>query len=191
MLRVLQTSVSFVETPAYVGVPAHVHRHRARGQVALGKFDEALKEVQAAEAVQPGNIQLVIDVVPELEKAGRKKEAADLYGRVLALWEKVIADYPKSASSRNTLAWMAVCCRRDLDKALEHATKAVELAPDSAAYTDTLAEVHFQRGDKDKAIELMKRCMALEPKRAFYQRQMKRFEAGDASAPLPPSGEEE
>ena len=62
---------------------------------------------------------------------------------------------------------------------LAHARKAVELEPGNAGYLDTLAEVHFQRGDQAEAIRLMRRCLELTPDRDYYQRQLKRFQAGD------------
>ena len=97
-------------------------------------------------------------------------------------FEKVCKAYPKSAQNHNSLAWLAVCCRRQLDKALEHSKKAVELAPKTAGYLDTLAEVYYQRGDKAQAIKLMKKCIELNPASTYYKKQIKRFEA-----PGPPS----
>jgi tetratricopeptide (TPR) repeat protein len=75
--------------------------------------------------------------------------------------------------------------RRDLDAALDHATQATKLAPDNPGYLDTLAEIHFQRGDKDKAIAALKKCIAMDPKRTYFTKQLKRFEAGDPKAELP------
>src|SRR5262249_6447737 len=99
--------------------------------------------------------------------------------------EKICKDYPGSATHHNNLAWMCACCRRELDKGLEHAAQAVKLSPDNAGYLDTLAEVHFQRGDKDKAVELMKKCLALDGGRAYYRKQLQRFEAGNRTADIP------
>ena len=68
--------------------------------------------------------------------------------------------------------------------------KAVELAPDNAGYLDTLAEIHFQRGDKDKAVALQKRVVELDPKRSYYRKQLRRLEAGDPSAERPPEDQD-
>ena len=59
-------------------------------------------------------------------------------------------DYPDSAYAHNSAAWVMANCRRDLDAALKHAEKAVKVEPKSAGYIDTLAEVTFRRGDRDK-----------------------------------------
>ena len=71
-------------------------------------------------------------------------------------------------------------CRRNLDAALEHSKKAVELAPHVASYRDTMAEVLFQRGNKTEALELMKKCLKMPlANLGYYQRQIQRFERGN------------
>ena len=114
-----------------------------------------------------------------------QKDADELLSKLVDVHEKTCKEYPNSAANHNSLAWLLACCRRQLDKALEHAKKAVELAPEQAGYLDTLAEVHFQRGEKDKAIAHMKKCLEMEPQRPFFRKQLKRFEAGDPKADLP------
>ena len=86
---------------------------------------------------------------------------------------------------RNQAAWLSACCRRDLDRALADARKAVELAPDSAGYHDTLAEVLFQLGKKDEAAAEQKKAIALSPAREYFKKQLKRIQAGDPRAPRP------
>jgi tetratricopeptide (TPR) repeat protein len=102
---------------------------------------------------------------------------------------KLIEQYPDSAGLHNSFAWLAGCCRRDLEQAQVFAEKAVKLEPELPGYRDTLAEVLFQRGRKDEAIAHMKRCLELEPKREYYKKQLQRFEAGDPKADVPPEGE--
>ena len=73
----------------------------------------------------------------------------------------------------------------------EHALKAVALAPDSAGDFDTLAEVCFQRGDKDKAVAAEKKAIDLDSKKAYFRKQLKRIEAGDPSAERPAEDDDE
>jgi tetratricopeptide (TPR) repeat protein len=190
-LRCLQPNTEFLINEAYVGVPHFIHRLRARALAASGRLEEARREVAFCESLLPGNIDLVIHIVPEFEKRGQKKEADDLFKGSLGLHEKMCVDYPRSAWAHNNLAWLCACCRRNLDTGLEHARKAVELAPDQMGYLDTLAEVHFQRGDKDKAIEAMKKCLAHDGKNSYYRKQLKRFEAGDNSVDVPTPGDDD
>jgi tetratricopeptide (TPR) repeat protein len=186
MLRCHRTFISFIETQANVGVPHFISRLRARGLVMAGKFDEAKEYIDFCEKSMPGNPDLAIQLVPALEKQGKAKEADDLYRRMRDTKRKLCKEYPDSVALLNSFAWMAACCRRDLDEAQERAEKAVSLEPSVPGYRDTLAEVLFQRGKKDQAITNMKRCLELDPKREYYRKQLKRFEAGDPKVEVPP-----
>jgi tetratricopeptide (TPR) repeat protein len=75
----------------------------------------------------------------------------------------------------NNLAWMYTQCERELDRALELSQRAVQLAPSSAVYLDTLAEVHFRRGNSQKAVELMRECVYLDPREPHYRENLDRF----------------
>jgi predicted Zn-dependent protease len=191
MLRCLRPQISFFEMPAYLAVPHFVHRHRARGLVEAGRIEEALKEAEICLAAMPGNSELQSLLVPELEKRGRKQEAETLFAKCYEPHVKVCQEYPNSAWAHNGLAWLCASTRRHLDVALDHAQKAVQLEPSIPGYHDTLAEVYFQRGDTPKAIDEIKKSIALDPKRAYFKKQLKRFEAGDPKADLPPSTDEE
>jgi tetratricopeptide (TPR) repeat protein len=190
MLRCLHPTTNFVQSPAYVAVPAQVHQMRASGLLASGKFEEARKHIELTRTFLPGNVELPIKLVPELERRGHKKEAAALFETSYGTYEKVCGEYPRCAWAHNSAAWMSACCRRNLDKALAHAQKAVELTPENAGYLDTLAEVHFQRGDKEKAVALQKRVIELDPKKPYFRKQLKRLEAGDPSAERPPENDD-
>ena len=106
----------------------------------------------------PGNIEVAIGFVPDLGKAGKKKEADEVYDKVKAAFERRLKDYGNSPDLRNSIAWTMVNCNRDLDDALKHAQKAVEQAPKTAGYIDTLAEIYFRKKDRAKALEYMKQC---------------------------------
>ncbi len=59
------------------------------------------------------------------------------------------------------------------------------LAPDNLLYRDTLAELLFQKGDKEEALDVIKRCLRVPSHRLYFQRQLERIKAGDRNAPLP------
>jgi tetratricopeptide (TPR) repeat protein len=185
MLAVLQTGAAFVKTRSYLFVPFTAHRHRARAFLASGKIEEAKREIQLCLADLPSDTDLPILLLPELEKAGQKKDADELFSRVFDMHVKLCTEYPRCGWGHNALAWVAARCRRQLDQALEHANKAVEISPDNAGFLDTLAEVHFQRGEKDQAIPLMKKCVELEPRTEYFRKQLTRFEAGDPKTEVP------
>jgi tetratricopeptide (TPR) repeat protein len=185
VVSLFRTGAGFVDPRLNLTVPELVRAYRARALFAAGKVDAALAEARAGLAVLPGNIELAIDFVPDLDRGGRAGEADEIYGRVKAAHEAAIREFPASADLRNSLAWLMVNCNRDLDAALTNATKAVELSPKAAGYIDTLAEVHFRRKDRPKAVELMKRCLELDPTNPYFRKQLARFESKPFDSPLP------
>ncbi|MFO0842038.1 MAG: hypothetical protein U0797_06500 [Gemmataceae bacterium] len=182
-LRCLQPSMNFTRASAYVTVAGHIYATRVRGLAAAGRIDEALAEAERAQRSLPAGIELAMYLVPELDRRGRKKEADALYRRVRERYAEVATAYPKCSWARNQMAWLSACCRRDLEGGLAQARRAVELAPDAAAYQDTLAEVLFQMGKKGEAIAAQKKAISLRPGREEYKRQLKRIEAGDPTVP--------
>jgi tetratricopeptide (TPR) repeat protein len=187
----MRTGASFVEPTAYLFVPESVRVYRARGFLAQGKIDEALREANANLDVMPGNIDLAIKLVPELDRLGKKKEAEAMFAKVRDAWVKLAKDYPSSAYAHNSAAWVMAICRRDLDTALQHSRKAVELEPKVPGYLDTLAEIHFRKGDRDKALELMKKCVELDAKSGYFRKQLTRFKSEPFDSPTPDEGEED
>lgn len=158
-----------------------VHKTRARGLLAAGKKDEAVAEVKLCESISPGNIDLAEDLVPLLQAQGFAAEADALYERAYAVHAPLAQKFPDSAPCRNNVAWLSAVCHQRLEEALAHAQKAVELAPNTPSYLDTLAEVHFQKGDRPKAIEFAKKVLELAPSNKLFAERLKHFE----NDPLP------
>ena len=156
-------------------MPSLVHRARALGLMRAGDFSAAVKEADLAMLYTPGDADALIAFVGELDKQGRKAEADDTYRRHTAPYRALCAAHPNSGQAHNQLAWAAAKSRRELDAALKHALRAVELDPEDAASLDTLAETHFQRGEYQKAIEAINRCIELEPKEKHHAEQLERF----------------
>jgi len=184
-LHCLAADTSFVDYGALVHVPAIIQQNRALALAAAGKFAEARQAAEQALASTPGNLNVPIQLAAILDQAGRKADADAVFTRVFQVYQKLATDYPQSGMVHNSLAWLCAASRRELDEGLTHAQKASDLEPQNAGYLDTLAEVHFQRSNKAKALELMKRCQELEPTNAYFKKQTQRFEAGDPKAKLP------
>jgi predicted Zn-dependent protease len=189
-LRCLQPNLNFARAIAYVTVPAHIHRMRAEGLALAGNLDEAKAEALRSRIALPGNVELALRLVPLLDQKKRKKDADELFGATIEVYDALLVDHPKHAWAYNQAAWLSACCRRNLDKALAYARKAVALAPRAAGYQDTLAEVLFQLGKKDEAVAVQKKVVDLDPKREYFRKQLKRIQAGDPKAPRPDEGEE-
>jgi tetratricopeptide (TPR) repeat protein len=185
VVSLFRTGAAFVDAKAYMTVPELARTYKARAMLAAGKIDEAMAEARAGLAILPGNIELGLGFIPDLDKAGKKKEADELYSKIKTAFEDALKDHGNSADLRNSLAWTMVNCNRDLDDALKHAQKAVDVAPKTAGYIDTLAEVYFRKKDRAKALELMKQCAALDPHSPYYRKQLERFEKKPFDSPLP------
>jgi tetratricopeptide (TPR) repeat protein len=119
----------------------------------------------------------VDELFPLLEQAGWKEELDALYKDQHVKLQALCKQYPNSARLSNSLAWMSAVARRDLDEALAQARRTLELAPDVASYLDTLAEVHFARGEYQQAVDVQRRAVEVADDKALYEERLKRFEA--------------
>ncbi|MFQ3648700.1 MAG: hypothetical protein SNJ75_00070 [Gemmataceae bacterium] len=185
-LGCMQPGINFTRGPAYLTVPSHVAKLHAVGHAKAGRWEQANEAATQAITGWPANLDLVIALVPLLDQAGKKAQADKLYRTAQSRHETVLKAFPDSPLMHNQAAWLAACCKRDLDQAVKWARRAVELAPKTSAYQDTLAEALFQAGKKDEALTAINRAIELDPKRRYYQEQRKRIEAGDPKAALPP-----
>lgn len=177
--------VSYVDPGAYLHVPHDMLGYRARAALAAGDVPAAMTLARQYLDVTPGAVELVSGMVPDLEKRGKKAEADELFGRVWGSHRKVLSDFPASPSSRNALAALGANCRRELDAARTYATEAVAADPKSAGYRETLAEVHFRRGERAEAVKLMETLASESPRSRLYRRQLARYRTADPASPLP------
>ncbi|HET8576774.1 MAG TPA: tetratricopeptide repeat protein [Methylomirabilota bacterium] len=148
----------------------------------LRRYPDALRlarEVQKAEPRSPAGPLLVGSVLIAQQKSQDAIEAfnqalklnANLDGAYAGLgqayqqlnqndkaveaYQRAVAINAKDVVSLNNLAWILLEVRKKPDEALPLATKAQQLAPESAEVLDTLGWVHFRRGafaDAEKAL---------------------------------------
>jgi tetratricopeptide (TPR) repeat protein len=187
VINVLRRGTFYRDLRAWVTSPSRVHYLKGRGFLADEKADEAMRELRASQELTPGDINLAIITVPILMKMGKAKFADEVFDKPWTTYTTLLKEYPDWALGHNNAAWLAARCRRQLDEALQHAQVAVRLDPERAVYLDTLAEIHFQKGDKAAAIDAIKKCIKLEPEREFFKKQLERFEAGDPKTDVPES----
>lgn len=183
LLDDLRTNFHLVNDRDYLATPAKIYRLRAAADMDAGRVEAAEKHIQLALTALPGETELSEELVPRLLKAGRKQQADELFQKVFGLYSEAVQAYPACALLHNNLAWAAARCGRHLEEAQRHAARAVELAPDNASYLDTLAEVYFQRGDRESALRHSRRALQLRPDDETLQQQLQRFERD----PLPGS----
>ena len=172
------SSAIFISEVPDIEVNFAWQQHVLAAKAAAGRKDWAgvMAEVEAEVLLYPEDPDGVLAIVPVLDAAGRKEDADRLVGMMEKYFEDLLAKYPRAASKHNGLAWLCGKTGRDLDEALEHAQKAVEFMPKSPGYLDTLAEVHFARGEVEEAVATEKRAVALEPGWGQLREQLARFE---------------
>jgi len=177
LARGAESQPIFARTENYLGVYALMLRRSAEAALKAGETAKAVALVEDLAAVAPGDTAWALDLIPLLMEAGERAAAEHFFQVLRANHLAVIEAFPKAAMHHNNLAWLAARTDRHLDEALALARRAVELAPQEAGYLDTLAEVHFRRGDVALAIELEKKCIEMDPEEGIFKEQLARFEA--------------
>jgi tetratricopeptide (TPR) repeat protein len=176
LLHVLNPSGNFSEPEAYPALSHVIHSTLARAALAEGQRDIVAAERAQCDKLLPADINSVLKLVPHLRSGGVPEIADQVLDRALEVHRQVLDEFPTSATYRNNAAWMAARCQRKLDEALVWAEKAVALAPDEPSYYDTLAEVHFQRGDRDAALAAAQKAVDLSPQNTFFAARLKHFQ---------------
>ena len=138
----------------YFTIAAERHQFQGEALLAEGNVDEAMNELRMCQTAWPTSPMPMV-VAAKLESLGHRAEVDELVNADAAAQEAGLEQFPDSPLIHNDYAWLLAKTHRRLDDALSHAEKAVAIAPGTFAYLDTLAEVHFHRGDRKKAIELM------------------------------------
>lgn len=186
LLVVLRSpGVYFVDTAAYLNVPLDLLVFHAKAELAAGKIDDAMATARHVLTIAPGHLELVCGMVPELDKRNRKKEADELFKLGCEAYQKMLVDYPNSPAARHALAQLSAHSQRKLDDGLKYAKAAVAFDPGSPQYRETLAEVHFRRGDRDEALKLMQKLADEQPRNAVYRRQLMRYRTAAFDSPWP------
>jgi len=153
--------------------------HQGHDALALDRPDDALRLYEEAFECSITDLDLFIDAVNRLRTKKHNAHADRLFTKVEGILRENLRRFPDSSICLNCMAWFLACTHRKLDEALELAEKAVAGSPRSASYIDTLAEVHFQLGNREKAVELQKKAIKLEPRTRLLVERMKRFETGE------------
>lgn len=138
----------------------------------------AIKILERCHSFFPNDGSLADDFFPSLRKVGLIKEHDAWFEDS---WQKIQAAielYPQSDNTRNTAGWIASRANRRLDEAEAHQREALTLNPDQPAYLDTLAEIHFAKGDRKQAISDSKRAINFEPDDEILREQYFRFLEG-------------
>jgi serine/threonine protein kinase/tetratricopeptide (TPR) repeat protein len=131
---------------------------RGRGLGAIGRVDEAIAEYHKAVELNTKYAPAHCNLGRALYTQGKTDEAIAEFGIAIEL-------DPKDVTSQNDLAWLLATCPdaalRDPLRAVEIATKAVELRPMEGTFRNTLGVALYRAGDWHAAIEALDKSLEL------------------------------
>ncbi|OGG55343.1 MAG: hypothetical protein A3F84_21690 [Candidatus Handelsmanbacteria bacterium RIFCSPLOWO2_12_FULL_64_10] len=137
----------------------------------LGRPEEALKAFEEALKADPGLHQA------HAELGTLYYERRD-YDRAEQAYKIALRLNPYDARTLNNLAWMYAEQGVHLDEALKLSLLSLRLDSDQPAYIDTLAEIYYRKGDREQAIDWIRRAISIAPDVEHYRRQFRKFLAG-------------
>jgi len=160
-------------------------------RVLAGAFWQAVRDgdrpradrfLRAAHRINPEQINTLIDAVPWILERFDRETLKQWYLVYYEPMKEHLKKYPQDTLIANNCAWLSIKCGFELEQALELSEMVTKLNP-SDTYLDTLAEVHFVRGDLEKAIEISLECGRLNPRDPHHHRQLKRY--SNSKKPIP------
>jgi tetratricopeptide (TPR) repeat protein len=151
---------------------------QAKSAIENGQANEAAAQIATLQEINSSDSSMLEDIYQLLVDAGKQTEADTLFATTYATCKSVADQFPGRAQHHNNLAWLLSRCAKKLDDALLHANRAIASEPENGAFLDTLAEVHFQLGDREKAVKISEKAVAILNEDAQVQRQLERFRNG-------------
>ena len=127
------------------------------------------------------NEQLDADVLiamyrsPGADEAYRKKTLRRIE-EVAKKLEAHIKEQPDYAHHYNHWAWLISNTEGDYDKAVRYSQRSLELRPDEPSYLDTLGRCYYASGELEKAIEVQRQAVSLNPHLQVMRDQLELFE---------------
>lgn len=128
----------------------------------LEKYDnraQAMEVISKAVQKWPDNTDLLYQQGVFWEKEGKRDEA-------LANMEKILTFDKKNSDAKNFIGYTLAEEGRDLERALDLITQALEVQPENAAYLDSLAWVYYKMGKYSLAWTEIKKAAAKQSKDA-------------------------
>jgi tetratricopeptide (TPR) repeat protein len=155
----------------------------------LGGLYRALKWSERAEA----SFTHILDFDPQNEEdsellARAHAELGNLaydredYQAAEGFYKKALEHNPVDDSSMNNLAWIYAVQGIHLREGMRLSRRSLRLRPQAPSYMDTLAELYYKVGDTERAIQIIRQAIALDPDnpelRAHLHKQLAKFLSG-------------
>jgi len=161
---------------------SHALRVRQKADIARGFSLLSSEPVLAKKILRGAHQTLMTDAAladqffPALRLAGAKQEHDAWFEESWQQFLLLRDRFPKDDNIRNSAAWLASRAVKRLDDAEKEATEALRLRPNQAAYLDTLAEIHFARGNRSQAISWSEKALKADPSATSLREQYYRFQ---------------
>lgn len=176
LLDVVLTSRYYPSVASYTYYAVEIELRKFRQHLIGNEPQQAAEAARRALAIRPCNATIAEEYLPELRALPQGQGLADeLFETIRAAHLRRLEKFPSSGLYNNNLAWINSTNGKYLDEALKHAELAVKNEPDNPTYLDTLADVCFNLGQVERAIELMEKCLRINPLSEHYQDQMEKF----------------
>lgn len=111
----------------------------------------------------------------EYKEKGMIDQAQKEWITAYNLMKLAIEKMPDDASALNSIAWESAQRDYNIDEAYSFARRALEIEPDDPNIMDTMAFLHYKKGEFKKAIELEERAIQLMPENDFFKEQLQLF----------------
>jgi predicted AlkP superfamily phosphohydrolase/phosphomutase/Flp pilus assembly protein TadD len=160
---------------------------------ALGRYPEALRELEVASRLDPLNVEAYHNRGAALERLGRKDDAVRQYRTALRyrpqyepsrhalrrLTGSAEVNAPRGDSEKKAFALAeeaaALARRGDYARAGQLLTEAERLAPRYVLVHQYRSNVAYLAGDREGAIRALERALALEPDNALFRSNLARL----------------
>lgn len=119
-----------------------------------GEYREAERRLRQALLDHPSDERVRFNMAVVLHERGKRQEA-------VAEMEKLVQGNTKNSDALNFIAYAYAEDGRELERAEQLVTKALEIKPSDGYYLDTLGFVYFKRGMMQKAEDTLYRAVGI------------------------------
>ena len=155
---------------------AYAYAYASMGELYVQKdnLTEAVTSLEKARELQPNSVPLLNFLAETEARAGRAKQAQDVYRAVLAI-------DPNNPQALNNLAFAIADSGTNLDEALTMASKAKQQLPNVDQVSDTLGWIYIKKNMGDSAADVFSTLTRKAPENPTYHYHycMALYEKGD------------
>ena len=166
------------ELPSLTDMAARRDYCRALAARAEGDREAEIAALESAIKLTPGDADILIAMyrVQGADETFRRETIRRIH--VLAdEKQREIIDNPNEPDAYNQWAWLISNTEGDFSKAVRYSQKSMEvLGQEVGGYLDTLGRCYYALGDLERAVEVQRRAVEMQPHMQVIKRQLVMFE---------------